>query len=141
MKYTNYKNILTSLLRTAKKQYYADQLTLCRNDMKHTWKVINNALNKTKKSTLIPFLKIDDNNIDDPNIMAESFNSYFSQIGENLARNIPDTNKPFNEFLLRPNTSSIFFAPTDSSEIINIVNNLKTHNSPGPVFHKRLKHA
>jgi len=99
MKYTNYKNILTSLLRTAKKQYYADQLTLCRNDMKHTWKVINNALNKTKKSTLIPFLKIDDNNIDDPNIMAESFNSYFSQIGENLARNIPDTNKQCFEFL------------------------------------------
>ena len=99
--------------------------------MKNTWKVINNALNKTKKSTLIPHLKIDDNNIDDPNIMAESFNSYFSQIGENLARSIPDNNKPFHEFLQSPNTSSIFFTPTDSSEIINIVNNLKTHKSPG----------
>ena len=130
-KYLNYKNVLTSLLRAAKKQYFVDQSTLYENDMKNTWKVINSSLNKAKKSNLIPNLTIDDNNIDDPNIMAESLNSYFSQIGENIARTIPDGNKLFHEYLKNPNDSSIFFTPTNSFEIINIVNNLKTHKSPG----------
>ena len=130
-KYNNYKNILTSLLRTAKKQYYADQLTLYKHDMKNTWKVINHALNKTKTSTLIPQLRLDDRDITDPDDIAESFNSYFSRIGESLAQTIPNSNKKFHEFLQGPNTSSIFFTPTNCFEILDIVNNLKTNKSPG----------
>ena len=63
--------------------------------------------------------------------MAEIFNTYFSQLGNNLAKDIPPSTRPFDDYLGISNPYSIFFNPTDPEEILDIINNLKVKKSAG----------
>ena len=99
--------------------------------MKNTWKIINGALNNKKKSSNITKIKTNNTITDDNNIIAKEFNSYFSQVGNNLASKVPQTNKSYSNFLDNPNPNSLFFNPTTRSEVINIVTNLLSKKSPG----------
>ena len=131
-KYTRYKNILTNVLRLAKKQYYSTQFQLNKNNIKNTWKIINSTLNKSSKSQKITKIKSNTNAvIEDPQTIADTFNTYFSQIGQKLAEKIPTTNKNFHNFLTDQNPHSMFFVPTTREEITDIVNNLKLKKSSG----------
>ena len=47
-KYIKYKITLTTLLRSEKNKYYTSQFELKKNNIKETWKVINNVLNKNE---------------------------------------------------------------------------------------------
>ena len=46
IRYKTYKNKLTSILRYCEKQYYSDLLKANKNNMKETWKIINDLLKK-----------------------------------------------------------------------------------------------
>ena len=63
--------------------------------------------------------------------MANLFNSYFSTIGENLAKKIPSSNKHFSRFLGQPNANTIYFSPTTKYEITDIVTSLSNKQSAG----------
>ena len=45
-KYKKYRNVLTTVLRTAKQMYYNNQFERDKKDSKKTWKHINELLNK-----------------------------------------------------------------------------------------------
>ena len=131
-KYTRYKNILTNVLRQAKKQYYSIQFQMNKDNIKNTWKIINSAINKRNKTQNIEKIKNNNNTIiKDPKSIAECFNEYFSCIGKNLAEKIPETATNFRTFLTNPNPNSIFFLPTTREEIIDIVKNMKNKKSSG----------
>ena len=70
-------------------------------------------------------------------------NDFFVNIGPKLAQSIPPSDNHFSTFLANPNPKSIFFAPTLETEIMDIVNNLKTQKSPGHdgITNKLLKHV
>ena len=54
IRYKTYKNKLTSILRYCEKQYYSDLLKINKNNMKETWKIINDLVNK-KSSTRLSY--------------------------------------------------------------------------------------
>ena len=66
--------------------------------------------------------KIKFNNVEiaDPLQIANTFNQYSSEIGQNLVSNIPPSQKQFFDFLDHPNPNSIFFVPVHRNEIIDI---------------------
>ena len=131
-KYTRYKNILTNVLRQAKKQYYAMQFELNKSNMRNTWKIINRTLNRNNKMQKIIKIKSETNNIiEEPQTIAETFNLYFSQIGQKPAENIPTTGSKFDNYLGNHNPSTLFFVPTDREEIIGIINKLEGKKSSG----------
>ena len=72
-----------------------------------------------------------DTEIRDFNIIASTFNNYFSQIGKNLAKNIPPTHKKFNDFLRTPNPNSFFFLPVIKEELKDIVAKREDKKSTG----------
>ena len=88
-------------------------------------------MNISKKKSNITKIKFKNNNIEDPKEIANVFNSYFSTIGENLAKNIPSSNKHFSSFLGQPNPNSIYFNPTTKYEITDIVTSLNNKQSAG----------
>ena len=45
--------------------------------------------------------------------IAESFNSYFANIGRTISKNIPNVTKSFNDYLSNKNTSTLFLKPTN----------------------------
>ena len=81
-KYINYKNILTKLLRIQKKEYYTNKLNLFKHDMKNTWNIIKDVMNKPKEKSKITQIKW--GNVQSKTLVdiAETFNQYFSSIGK-----------------------------------------------------------
>ena len=87
MKYKELRNKVNSEIRKAKSIYFCNRINDCAQskDIGQSWKVINNLLGKNRKSNNIPQLKIDDIIISDDNLIAESLNDFFINIGAKLA--------------------------------------------------------
>ena len=52
LKYKTYKNKLTDLLRVAKRLYFQNQIELNKTNIKQTWRILNNAIDQSKKKKL-----------------------------------------------------------------------------------------
>lgn len=87
--------------RTAKKLYYRDTDQMNEKEIlrRHTWKLINEIINKTKLTSKLEgnFVK-DGKMISDPNEMAEHFNEYFINLWLNLADKIPTSLRDFETY-------------------------------------------
>ena len=128
--YVRYKNILTTVIRNSKRMYYAKQFEKEKGNVKNTWKIINSVL---KNKTLSKLSSIDVNGavVNNSHFIADHFNTYFTNIGNNLSNKIPLSDRNFNDYLLNSNSSSIFLAPVTEQEILDIVNNLPNKKSSG----------
>ena len=133
LKHTRYRNDLTSLLRSAKQNYYSEQFEKEKSSIKNTWKVINSVLksNTPSKTTTI---NIHNQTINDPRLIAEHYNNFFVNIGPNLANKIPDCTSHFQDYLPDANSHSIFFNPVTEHELSSIVFNLPNKKSSGHDF-------
>ena len=129
--YSRYRNTLTTSLRLAKKNYFTRQFNLHKDDIKSTWRVINNVLKTKNKSTPVTKIIVNETVTVDPLAIAEEFNNYFVNIGPNLAQNIPESDLDYRHFLKMQNSRSLFFNPILEHEVIDIVNNLKINKSAG----------
>ena len=91
-RYKQFRNRLTTIIRTAKRNHYASKLNSNKNNVKNTWREINNILGKNKKAELPD--KIDDGQqvASNPSDISQSFNNYLTSIGSLLASKIPHTN-------------------------------------------------
>ena len=99
-KYKTYKNKLNHLIRTAKRKYYDTKFESAKNDLRTTWKLLNEVINKRKsKSPLPSSFASEGKTITDPVENADKFCKYFTNIGPNLARAIRDVNSSFSSFL------------------------------------------
>ena len=130
-KYTSYKNALTKILRYEKKKYFVSRLELYKHDMQNMWKVLKQAMNLVDNRNDTIKIKKDNEIINDSDIIGNMFNTHFSLIGETLAKNIPQSQKSFVDFLVPPNVNTVFFSPTDRHEIMDIVSHLNNKKSSG----------
>ena len=69
----------------------------------------------------------------DPQMIAESINSYFSQIGEKLASKFSDNNNTdYKKYLGSPADQSILLYKITQKEILTAISRIKNSNSSGP---------
>ena len=87
--YKTFRNIYNLTVRASKKKFFETELKANQNNLKATWNLLNLALSKKPKSNVINSLKINNVDITDPTLMAESFNKFFATIAENIAKEIP----------------------------------------------------
>ena len=64
--------------------------------------------------------------------MADAFNNFFANIGNNLTKNIPRVNKSSIRYLTAPSQDSFFLFPTTTVEIENEIIALNANKSTGP---------
>ena len=127
----SYKNMLSKTIRLAKKNYFTNQLTLYKNDIQNTWKILKQAMNLSNNKSDITKIRYNDDIVEDPENIANTFNNFFSSIGTNLAEGIPPSAKHFSDYLGTPNPNTIFLTPLVKEDIIDIVSNLNNKKSPG----------
>lgn len=128
--YRRVRNQVTQTIRNAKGNYYKRKLEEGAGNSKKVWKVINSVLGKHKNKQLNDNFIHNNNEINDPQIIADQFNSYFINVGKNLAENIEDSNISFNSYLHNRQESTFTMSPITSDELISTVNNLRD-SSPG----------
>ena len=68
MEYKNYKNCLSKILKKCEKNYYSGKLKT--NNIKNTWRVLNNIMKNTNKNTI----NMNNNKSDSEN--SNNFNKY-----------------------------------------------------------------
>ena len=86
-------------------------------------------MNKSSSSQNSINLLIDDTQTEDPAIIVEKFNTFFVNIGPNLASKIPNSTKSFTDFLLPSNLNSMAVHLTDKPEIAQVIKSLKNNAS------------
>ena len=83
------------------------------------------------KSTSKTVVNAEGKEINDPEQISNLFNSYFVNIGPNLAAKINATRGDFTQYLNEPFHKSLFLRPTNQHEILKIVQALKPSASTG----------
>ena len=129
-----YNKILKRNIKIAKSAYYQASFSKYKNDIKGTWSVIKEVLNKTQNTLDYPdSFKFDGCVITDKINIANQFNTYFSSIGTKLASQIPgDKGKSFKDYLNSPvNNVNFKFKLIDIKNTVNIIDGLKTKSSCG----------
>ena len=73
-----YRNTLTSLIRTAKSQYFKRKLHEVKSDSKKLWQVLLTVIRKNKPKEDLPnHFVINDVHINQPNTISNEFNAFF----------------------------------------------------------------
>jgi len=131
--FKEYRNLLETMLKQSKTVYFNNYFKDNANDLKNTWKGIRNIINLKAKGDSSPSI-IEENNstITDPKEISNSFNNYFSSIGQKIQSKIPKTKSNFMQYLNNANPNSIFISPTTENEIAKLISSLDQSKSTGP---------
>ena len=106
------------MIKIAKRAYYDDKFEQSKNDLKATWKLINEDINKKCiKRSLPTTFNMNGRIISDPAEIANGFCNYFTNVGSTLASTIQTTTSAFQSFLGPTNNQTIFLGPTSIAEL------------------------
>ena len=75
----------------SKRWYINNKLEACKNNMKETWRLLNGLLNKKQRKDNYPTpFKCNYSKDSDYYTIANTFGTFFSNLGQNLAKKIPE---------------------------------------------------
>jgi len=123
--YNTFKNHVTGLIRRVKLKYFDNVFRSRMGDVSETWKGINMLLNRKTKKNIPVELISDGVTITEPDVIAECFNNYFSNIAQNLSDRIPYTECSPLAFMGNRVDNSFFVNPTGTEEVSNVISSLK----------------
>ena len=131
--YKDYRNMLSTIFKQSKTNYYNHYFEANWNSIKNTWKGIKSILNIKNTSADIPkTLTVDGTTISNPMEISNILNNYFSSITSKMKLNISFSHKHFSDFLKNRSNISFFVSPTDKTEIENVISSLDSNKSVGP---------
>ncbi len=126
-----YNNILKNSIQALKKCYYETLFNKFKNDIRGTWKTIN-SINKTNRKKKIPQLFTDNEKIKTNTIaIANKFNTFFTNIGPELAKIKQPTNKSFKNYLTLNYNHNFKFKKINKGTILLIIDKLAPKASVG----------
>ena len=129
-KYKTYRNLFNLLVKRAKNLHYATQLNANKHNPKKTWDIFNKITGRGGQSTE-DMIEIDINGTtsNDPKLISEHFNDFFSSIGKAISDSIPfvnPTTTPQPELNVNP---ELIFDRISPSMVCDIINLLPSKNS------------
>ena len=126
LKYKCYRNKLKHIIAKAEKDHFAKLLDANKSNMKKTWGVLKDIVNKSKSRKIQSEFKLNDGNITSNKlVISEKFNEFFINIGPSLAEKIPKVARTPESYLGQRINDTIFLAPVCTVEFDNIVNTLR----------------
>ena len=130
-RYKSYKNKLTGILRSTKKQYYSSLLAQKKNYIAGTWKVLKTVMGTPRLGNHYPDQFVNDGiTISNKEDVANMFNNYFTNIGPELSKDITaPTNVSIYDYLENRNSNNLFLTPVNEDEVIRAVNNWESKTS------------
>lgn len=129
--YKRYRNYCNNLIKKLKREY--ERKLLLVQDPKKLWTNIKHIANmKTVKSTNTELLELDKS----PDISVNRINSYYANIGQELANNILNRNRTSHSNLnvasdLLRHPTSLAMTDTDPEEVALTIMSLKSDSAPG----------
>ena len=128
-KYKLFRNKINSLVKKTEKEYYEQKLRENQSNIKKSWSIIKEIINKKKNKQISREFLINRKKTTDNKTIATAFNQYFVNVGPTLARSIPPTTSCPTSYIKKCNENSIFLTPTYSEELRTIIRNMKDSSS------------
>lgn len=128
--YKNYKSIYRRVIKQAKRLYFDKIIIDSENKSRTIWKIINKNVKRNNRVSEVATIKINNNEISDKKIIADSFNSYFVNLPKTLLSPNSNTGKKSVDSVPRTE-NSIYLEPVTELEVLEAINNLKNSNSTG----------
>jgi len=126
-RYTRYKNKLTHLLRISEKKYIREYLDKYSTDLKKSWSVANNIIGKNSKCNNVPVtLNINGEKVNDPLTIANTFNSFLSSVGPNLAQRITKCGIDPLTYISESKDITMYLKPVNIDELDKVIRGLKS---------------
>ena len=94
--YMTQRNRFNRFIKTSKREFCLLSIDLNKHNPKEMWKNINLIIGRKgrcSKTTVIPSIKVTNNILTSEENIAKSFNTYFTDVSENLAQNLEESNK------------------------------------------------
>ncbi len=128
--FTTARNELNKLIKRTKADYFTNTINNCDNKPKQMWKTINKLTNKNSKTTIITEFKHESQSVTDVSSITNAFNTYFNEIGINLASNMEQSSRSPETYL--PNCNSQFqMQNTTVIEVYKILSSIDVSKSTG----------
>lgn len=135
--YIKQRTLARNTVQLAKNQYYYKAFKSCTKNPLKMWQLINSLANNKPKSNQIPNkLSTSNSIISNPKDICETFNTFFSKIGAELANKIPKQH--YNHLIQKIQTNNnphflklSVITPATCNEISQIMDKLNTNSSTG----------
>jgi hypothetical protein len=109
-RFKNYRNLYNKLIKATKKLHYDKQFVIHQSNLKKTWSLIFEAIKKSSpKLDSINEILVDNVAINDPLLMANCFNDFFTSIASTIAEDILPTDRPPDRIDLDPDSPLFSF--------------------------------
>ena len=132
-RYKRKRNMIVTLLRQSKKQFFAAYFEEHKSNVKKTWEGIRNIVKVSNKNRTSPtqlFYKNETHSTN--NAMASAMNNFFVNIGNVVEDKIPHVETEFTTYLKEPNPETIFLNPVLKEETIFLISQVKRSKACGP---------
>ena len=119
--YKSLRNQVNREIKNSKKCYYIAKFSKGRGNPKEMWKTINSIKGKSQKDSTIREITVDEtDSINNREEITDFINNHFTNIGPQLASQLPNPTKTFNHFI---NATSSTFQLTHIklSDVLNLL--------------------
>jgi hypothetical protein len=103
-KSTHSMHVYYFYVKNTKAEYFMNTFNECENIPKEMWKVVNKLTNKCSKTTVISEIHQGDQVITNKSEIANALNTYFSEVGQKLANEIPNSGRTPESYLTYTST-------------------------------------
>ena len=129
-KYKNYRNIFNTLVRKSKIQFYEESLNANVKNPKKTWEILKEVTIGKKQNKKIEKLVVGGKEISDPQLIAEEFNSFFTDIGKTISESVrPTTVDPIELMPEYPNLENLVLTEVGPNMLCEIIKTFESKSS------------
>lgn len=134
LNYKKYAIVLKNALKTAKNKYYATLFDEKCSNVKKLWSSLNKTFRPNGKKSSQPVISEilnDGKIIKDNESIANSFNSFFSKTGENLAKAFPTDKNSFKSYLPNSRPNSFYMPQISTADVEAVISSQKSSKTQG----------
>ena len=128
--FNRFRNVLKKTITHAKRLHYKRLFDQFKYDIKKTWKIISDSLNKTSHNTIPDTMVINGLDCTDKKQIANKFNSFFVSVGEQNNANIERHRElHFRDYLTDQVEVQFTFRSISNSDTVRMIKNVKLSNT------------
>lgn len=123
--HNRFRNKVNKLVKETRDNYYLSVFTSCRNNMRKSWKALNELCGRSTVKTEVKELVHNGETVVGDYSIAQTFNNFFASIGTDLDSSLPPPTHFSEPPTVPRNSASFFLAPVTHPECEKTIKSLK----------------
>ena len=127
--FRNYRNLFNRLCRKARIIKIRSDVRNANGNSKKLWDLLKTNIGMKKSETKIDHLLINNNKVSNTQDMANNFNTFFSNIGPELTKEIPKSSKSYKDYLGARSQKNFYLFPISEYQLKKFIGRIAPKKS------------